>query len=55
MRTWLVAAIAAIISVITIPAEAEIQKHSQERVKFAKGASSAKIKGQLKGAQERVE
>jgi hypothetical protein len=49
MRTWLVAAIAAIISVITIPAEAEIQKHSQERVKFAKGASSAKIKGQLKG------
>ena len=49
MRTWLVAAIAAVISVITIPAEAEIQKHSQERVKFVKGASSAKIKGQLKG------
>ena len=49
MRTWLAAAIAAVISVITIGAEAEAQNHSRERVVFAKGASSAKIKGQLKG------
>ena len=49
MRVWLTTAIAAVISVITIPAEAELQNHSQERVTFAKGASSATIKGQLKG------
>lgn len=49
MKTWLVPVIMAVISVITIPAEAEVQNHSKERVTFAKGASSAKIKGQLKG------
>ena len=49
MRIWVIAAIVAVISVITIPAEAELQNHSQKRVKFAKGASSATIKGQLKG------
>jgi hypothetical protein len=31
-----------------IPAEAELQNYSQEGVTFAKGASSAKIKEQLK-------
>ena len=49
MKTWLIAVIVAVIPVITIPVEAELQNHSQERVTFAKGDSSAKIKGQLKG------
>jgi len=51
MKTWIVAAIAAVISVTTIPAAAELQNHRQERVTFAKGASSALIKGQLKGEE----
>ena len=49
MKTWLIAVIVAVIPVITIPVEAEVQNHSQERVTFAMGDSSAKIKGQLKG------
>jgi hypothetical protein len=51
MRTWLVTGILAVISSITIPAEAEVQSHNQERVTFAKGASSMEIKGQLKGKE----
>ncbi|MEE4605415.1 MAG: hypothetical protein V2J65_29320 [Desulfobacteraceae bacterium] len=49
MKTWLVAAITAVISMIAISAEADLQNHRQERVIFAKGASSATIKSQLKG------
>jgi hypothetical protein len=51
MRTLLVAAIAVVISVITTPAAAEAQNHRQERVTFAKGTSSALIKGKLKGEE----
>jgi hypothetical protein len=49
MKTWLVAVIVAVIPLITIPAEADLKNPIQERVSFAKGASSATIKGQLKG------
>lgn len=49
MKTWLVAIIVAVIPLITIPAEADLKNPIQERVSFAKGASSATIKGQLKG------
>jgi hypothetical protein len=51
MKTWNVAAITAAIFVITIPAAAKAQNHRQERVTFAKGASSALIKGRLKGEE----
>jgi hypothetical protein len=49
MKTWLVAVIMAVLSVITISAEAELQNYVQERVTFANGASSTIIKGRLKG------
>ena len=48
MRTLLAAA-AALVLVQSIPAGAQPAPPRQERVAFAKGASSATIKGQLKG------
>ena len=48
MRTLLAAA-AALVLVQSIPAGAQPAPPRQERVTFAKGASSATIKGQLKG------
>jgi hypothetical protein len=50
MRTWLVAAIVAVIPLGRHPCTSRAtESYRQERATFAKGASSATIKGQLKG------
>jgi hypothetical protein len=49
MRTFLVAAIAMVVSGFATLADADVLNHRQEWVRFAKGAESAEIKGQLRG------